>query len=293
MRFAALYSGERIASEQLPLLSGVRKDIAGKALAVIKKGLRLAPGRRYQSAVELKLDFLDILRDLSCLQRKRHAVTAACIFSAVVLTVAATLFIGHLTAPYPNTANEISAAANAMTALGDSLARLGMLIDADLRFLKGDAPAANPAYANAAWTSNEIIETLGPRSPIPAAQLSALLDAPVEYAAWSAGIREKIAGFSAEESPYPETTRNEITALYTKHIDSYANICFIRLELTVLPLNADGKKTVLDMLPYTLTFGEIFLENPFLTDKDVLESALEAERLRMADIEGELKAYGF
>jgi hypothetical protein len=293
MRFAALYSGERITSEQLPLINGVPKAVAGKALAVIKKGLRLAPSRRYQSAAELKLDFLDLLQELSYLKNKRHAVTAACVFFAVLLTVAFMAFFGFFTASYPNTKNEIYATGNAMTALGDSLARLGLLINADLRYLEGGAPAPDIADANAAWSSGEIIKTLGPRSPIPAAQLSALLDAPVEYAAWSERMREKTADLSTDESPYSETIRNEVSALCKKYVDVYANICFIQLELTVLPLNADGKKTILDMLPYTLTFSEIFLENPFITDKSVLESALEAERLRIADIAGELKAYGF
>jgi hypothetical protein len=292
LSFAALYSGEKVTGEEMPLLNGVPAAAVSKAMAILRKGLRLSPNRRYQSAAELKIDFVDLLQELTRVRRKSLAVKASAALLFVLLAVSAVIFFNP---SYPRGTNELNASENAMTAVTDSLTRLGWQMESDLILLDNyREPAAwrGEMPRGASWSADGIIAALGPRSPIPNAVLRELLNAPREYAEWSDAMKEKLPGVLGEESVYPLGDREDIKGLYKAWIDSYANNCFIQLQLTVLPLNADGKKPILDALPYLPVFREMFLTRAFGTDSDELESVLETETERRNDITVRLRAYG-
>ena len=296
MNFAALYSGEKVVAEDTLLLKNVPDAAASKALAIVKKGLRLAPARRYQSTTELKIDFIELLSSLSRAKRKRRVVASIAGILLTAMCIGVALYsIDFHTSSYPKAQQEIYLVENAMTALSDGLGRLGRQMESDLTALEESIVpfAPNPAKPrNERYSDGYVRDMLGPRSPIPATVYTELLNAPDDYAAWSEGMRENLRAVLGSESIYPEDDRAEIVRLYAEYLERYANACYIKLQLTVLPLNDIGRRPILSALPYIPVFSQIFLTRPFVTDRAALESALEAENAKLRDISTGIISYG-
>lgn len=292
--FTALYSGEKITADDAQLLKGVPEAVAMTALAIVKKGLRFSPGRRYQSVLELRVDLIDLLDGLSRIKRKRTVIIAvAGILLIAALTFGAVRAADYLTASYPKTQQEIYAAENIMTELADSLGMLGRQIDSDLKLLSGVAERTDSApLRDEGYSEDDVRAILGSRSPIPLSTLTELLNAPEDYAEWSDVMRECLSAVLGDESVYPEDDKTAIIGLYKEYISSYASVCYIKLQLVIQPLNAEGKKPILNALPYIHVFGDKFITQPFITDKAELNSVLEAENVKTRDIIARLKSYG-
>jgi serine/threonine protein kinase len=302
MDFTALYSGAKITSDDTPLLGGVSEPIASKALAIVRKGLRFSPGRRYQSVLELRVDFLDLLATINRAKKKQFVLIA---IAGVLLTAALTLgvvrAVDFFAAPYPHTQQETYATESAMTALSDSMVRLGTRINSDMLMLDShssgepfgtEEPAIPPLTRSEAYTDDDVRTMLGARSPVSVSILRDLLNAPEDYAKWSDHMLENLEGVLGDGSVYPKKDQEEIVALYAQYTDHYVGSCYLKLQLAVLPLSGDGKKPILNALPYIPAFSDRFLSRSFITDRVELESALETENMKLRDIAARLKSYG-
>ena len=302
--FALLYSGAKEPFEETPLLSGIPAKAASMALMIVKKGLRLSPGRRYQSVLELKVDLIELLSVLRSRKRKRVVLGFVAGALLTCLLVFGFIYASEYLTSYPRTRQEIYAAENTAAALAESLGRIGRRIDNDLRALEayntGDInaedryAAANAALLRSKPYSRDYVRTmLGARSPMPLSTVTELLNAPEDYAGWSDSMLEYLRIMFRDGSIYPESDRELISKMFADYIDCYAAICYAKLRLAILPLNTDGKRPILNALPYIPLFGEKFVAQPFTADKDELESILETENVKLWDIAARLKSYGF
>lgn len=246
-------------------------------------------------------------KKLGVAKRKRSIPYIA----AMCLSAVALIFIGikvseNIRASYPETVQEMGMVENAMTAAADSLSRLGMQIKNDTDILesysngydefitvyKRNKAVNRTLVLNDGYSEDEIRLFVPPGSPVPFVTLKELLNAGGDYNAWSEGMFEGLNRVLSGESKYPEKDRLHIIELYKQYLEGYTDICYIKLQLVIMPLNEDGRKTILDALPYMAVFGDKFADQPFIDSRAELESALKAENVKLKDISAELKSYG-
>lgn len=246
-------------------------------------------------------------KKLDAAKRKRSIPYIA----AMCLAAAALIFTGikvsdNISASYPETVQEKDVVENAMTAAADSLSRLGMQLKNDTNILesysdgydefitiyKRNKAVNSTLVLSEGYSEDEIRLFVPAGSPVPFVTLKELLNAGGDYNSWSEGMYESLNSVLPDESKYPEKDRTHIIELYKQYLEGYTNICYVKLQLVIKPLNEDGRKTILDALPYMAVFGDKFAEQPFNDSSAELESALEAENERLKDISAELKSYG-
>jgi hypothetical protein len=231
--------------------------------------------------------------------------------AVLCLAVAAFIFTGikvseQIRVSYPKTVQEKGVVENAMTAAADSLGRLGMQIKNDTETLESYSDGYeefitvynrkkavnNTLIFSEGYTDDKVKQFVPTGSPVPLVTLKDLLNAGNDYNAWSEGMFESLNMVLPDGSKYPEKDRLDIIALYKQYLESYTNIYYIKLQLVILPLNDDGRKPILDELPYMAVFGDKFASQPFINNRLELESALEAENVKLQDITVKLKSYG-
>lgn len=231
--------------------------------------------------------------------------------AVLCLAVAALIFTGikvseRITVTYPQTIQEKGVVENAMTAASDSLSRLGMQIKNDTDILDSysdgyekfinvynrNKAINNTLILSEGYTDDKVKLFVPNGSPVPLVILKDLLNDGNDYNAWSEGMFESLNMVLSDGSKYSEKDRLHIIALYKQYLGSYTNICYIKLQLVILPLNDEGRKPILDALPYMAVFGEKFASQPFINNKEELESALKAENVKLQDISVKLKSYG-
>lgn len=222
------------------------------------------------------------------------------------LTFAAVKVAEQISVSYPKTVQEKGAALNAMTALADSLGRLGMQIKNDTASLDSysdgykefitvynrNKAVNGTLILNERYTDDKVKLFVPPGSPIPLGILKDLLNSANDYNAWSDGMFESLNMVLPDSSKFPQKDRLHIIALYKQYLESYRNICYIKMQLAMLPLSDDGRKPILNALPYMAVFGDKFVSQSFINNKAELESALNTENVRLREFSGKLKSYG-
>jgi hypothetical protein len=231
---------------------------------------------------------------------------AAVCLVIVLFTFAFIKMAAQITVSYPRTLQQKYITENAMTAAAESLGRLGVLIKNDTAVLDSytegykefinvytrNRSVNNTLVSNELYTEDKSRQFVPPGSPVPLGILSDLLNSTKDYNTWSCIMFENLNTVLSDESKYPQKDRLDIIALYKQYLKSYTNLCYIKMELVILPLNSEGRKPVLDALPYIAVFGDEFTSHPFVNNKAELESALKTENVRLQDISGKLKSYG-
>lgn len=246
-------------------------------------------------------------KKLSAAKRKLaipYMVTLCLVIS--VLIFAWVKVVVQINVSYPKTVQEKGVALNAMTATADSLGRLGIQIKNDNDILDSysdgykefiivynrNKAVNDTLILSEPYTDNRAKLFVPTGSPVPLDILKDLLNSANDYNTWSEVMLENLNMVLADESKYSEKDRINIIALYKQYLEGYTNIRYIQMQLVILPLNEDGRKPILDALPYMTVFGEKFASQPFINNKGELESALSAENVKLQDISTKLKSYG-
>lgn len=224
---------------------------------------------------------------------------------AVLLALNAGKLAGYLPLAYPRTTQERTSTENAMTALADSLSRLGMQLQNDAAMLdaakKGYAAfitaqerfcSRNDALVQTPYTESEIELYTPHNSPIPTELLCMLLNSPNTYGAFSKSMMDNLEAVLSYESIYPEKDRLEVISLYEQYLESYADGCYLSLQRVLVPLSDEARKPVYDALPYIAVFGGLFASKPPNQDEYTLKTALESEGVRLEEIKNALAGYG-
>jgi Protein kinase domain. len=226
-------------------------------------------------------------------------IIAALTFSIVKIT-------GQIAVSYPKTVQEKGIVENAMTAVADNLSRLGMQIKNDTAVLdsySGGYKEFIAAYnknktindtliSGERYTNDQIRLFVPPNSPVPVGVLRDLLNSAGDYNTLSGNMFENLNIVLSDGSKYPEKDRLAVIELYKQYLKSYTNICYLKMQLAILPLNDYGRKPVLETLPYIAVFGDKFASQPFINNKSELESSLSAENVKLRDISSKLNSYG-
>jgi hypothetical protein len=195
---------------------------------------------------------------------------------------------------------------NAMTAAADNLARLGMHIKNDrgvmnsysngykefLSLYNRNKAVSDSLVQREPYTDEKIKLFVPEGSPLSREILKDLLNSGNAYNTWSEGMFENLNRILADGSIYPEKDRVDIIELYQQYIEEYTNICYLKMQLVILPLNVEGRKPLLDELPYMAVFGDKFTAQPFINNQAELEGALKAEKVKLQDISSKLQSYG-
>lgn len=312
--YSVLYTGGRIIDTGSGLLANASLPVKEKASEILQKGLKMPPKRRFQSIGELRLELdslekivqeADVLNRASRLFKKRAAAIAFITLSLAFLLSFAAIRIHERLSGYPVTVREQYAADSAMTALAASLGKLGELIGNDMSAFSAYRDGKDAFWA-AVERYGKVSESLLPEDAYTAKSLDAfrtdaspirfdllleLLNAPLDYHEQSdrmiGALREVLS-----DGTYPEEDCQTIISLYSQYAEVYADTCYIKMQLTALPLNEDGRKELLRALPYAQVFGNKLMTQPFGADKADLESALTAAGNRQNDILVQLKSYG-
>lgn len=252
-------------------------------------------------------EYNTISSKLNVVKRKlalSYAAVFGLVISAIIFT--AVKVIERFPVSYPVTVQEKGAAENAMTALADSLSRLGMQIKNDtvtLDSYNGGYDGYRAVYeknkkvndtlvSGRQYTEDEIRLFVPPGSPVSPAILKDLLDGPGLYHEWSGVMFESLNPILEGDSGFPEGERPLVIKLYKQYLENYTNLFYIKMQLAILPLNDEGRKPILNSLPYMAVFGDKFLSQPFLNNKAELESVLKSENVKLQDISIKLKSYG-
>jgi serine/threonine protein kinase len=313
--FSLLYTGGQVLRTDAKLLADMPPAVSAKAMVIAKRGLKLPPGRRYQSITELRVDLLeladliygeDVFDKLSKLHSKRTIpIIAVSVVLALVLSFSA-FHLSNTFLSYPISVQEKNAARNATAALTSSIAKLGSQMQNDLNALQaydnGYIAFVNIAAKNHVLNESLVLteiykedslkpyKTIG--SPLPFDLLLDLLNAPNEYRTWSDNMHRQLFTVLADDSIYPLADRVAIADLYEDYITCRADAYYINIQRIVLPLNDDGKRDFLQELPYVAVFGEKFAERTFSKEQAELESAWKAESVRLQNIITTLQLYG-
>jgi len=314
LNFSNLYTGAQSIDQKSELLKDATPQIKTKIAQILRQGLKLPPKRRYQSIDELRRELSelerlvygdDVLRKAVRLFRK-HTVAVV----AVTLVLAFALSFAAIAAHerfrgYPVTTQEKYVTDNAMTALAVSLDKLGRQIGNDLsalraygegyeRFLKAsqeNEPINAACILSQSYQASSLDAFRAGASPLPFDLLLELLNAPDDYRAWSDRMLASLR-LILPDSRYPEADRDAIVELYMQYIDAYADAYYLKAELILLPLNEDGRKELLKMLPYMPVFGDMFVAQPFGGDQTELESRLRTAENALQDAKAQLLSYG-
>lgn len=244
------------------------------------------------------------------LRAKRRKLTTPYI-SAMLLAMAVLIFawvkvVDKINITYPKTVLEKRVVENAMTAAADSLGRLGMQIKNDRNVLEGfsegykefavlynrNKTINDTLVLNEPYSDKRVRVFVPDGSPVPLAILKDLLNGANSYNKWANSMFENLVMVLDDGSIYTEKDKLAIIALYKQYLDSYENVCYIKLQIVILPLNENGRKPILNELPYMPSFGEKFAEQPFINNEAELESALKAEEVKLQDIASKIKSYG-
>ncbi len=231
---------------------------------------------------------------------------AAMLLAIVFFTFAWVKVADKINISYPETVQERRVVENAMTAVADSLGRLGMQLQGDRDVLNSysegykefdalynrNKRVKDTLVLDEPYSDDRVRLFMPEDSPLPFTILKDLLNGANDYNKWSEGMFESLKVALGDGSIYPEKDRLAIIDLYKQYLDSYENICYIRMQLAILPLNDYGRKPVLDELPYMTAFGDKFAVQPFMNNKAELESALKAEEVKLRDISAKIKSYG-
>ena len=94
------------------------------------------------------------------------------------------------------------------------------------------------------------------------------------------------------ENEYSEKDRSEVIELYNGYIGSLSNSYFIKLQLVMLPLNDDGRKPLLNALPYIEVFRNKLLTMSLSQSKSELESLFRSEDVKRKQLKGLIKSFG-
>ncbi len=310
--YSVLYMGGAILEPAF--LKNETPPVRKRASEIIAKGLKLPPKRRFQSVGELRAELQELETLVSgedVFQRtvrfvKRHTAMTMLVTLLCAVTVSfAAIRISQNAGVYPVTLQEKYAADTIMTALGASLDKLGAQIRNDLdtvnAYADGYAQFTSMAEQNApknkaltlstAYDEDALAALGASGSPMPQKYLLDLLNAPNDYREWSDAMLQSLQSVLGD-GKYPAGDKQEILSLYTQYIEAYSNACYIKMQAVIQPLSEDGRKELLNALPYMPVFGERFLSEPFGSSKTELESALLTAQNAMKDIHVKLSAYG-
>jgi serine/threonine protein kinase len=313
--FSLLYTGGHIFSTEAKLLIGVPAAVSAKAASIVRRGLKLPPGRRYQNITELRADLLelsdliygeDVFDKLTKLHNRRTVpIIAISVALAVSLSFAA-FHISNTMNSYPASVQEVNAVKNTMDALYSSLMKLGVQIQNDLNALhayeEGYSEYQYIAARNQIQNESLILEEIHTEdsleiyktrgSPLRFDLLLELLNAPFEYKIWSDNMHRQLNNILVDDSPYLPEDQDAIKLLYEDYVKCKAQIYYSYIQLIALPINGSGKRDFLEGLPYVTVFGEIFSERAFINEEAEIESIIKAENIKLQDIIVKLKAYG-
>lgn len=195
---------------------------------------------------------------------------------------------------------------NAVTALADNFAKLGMLIKSDIDMLKVISEKQfsfsgilkqrvqdNPIFTEDQFLSSRIIAALhSSKIPIPLLTLKELFSSLSGYSLLSAKMCESLNMVFADESEYSEKDKSEIVELYKEYINSLSNSYFLKLQLIMQPLTDEGRKPLLNALPYIEVFRDKLLTMSLDRSKSEVESLIKAEAGNSKRIVGLIKSFG-
>lgn len=312
------------------LLANAAPPVKAKAAEILGTGLKLPPKRRYQSIGELRRELNELenllagedalARAVKFFKKRALPVALATLALGFALSFAA-IRLNESSRGYPISAQEKYAADSMMAALSVSLGKLGAQLRNDLSALgiykistgngsgdingngNGDAlknfiaAVRENEPSNRAHALHERYDeqTLGVfragASPVRTEPLLEMLNAPSDYRARSDALLKSLQAVLAD-ARYPSEDKAAIFALCSQYYATYADACFIKIQLIVLPLNEDGRKELLEALPYIPVFGERFVSAPFGGSSAELESALAATRNSLGGIAAQLKSFG-
>jgi serine/threonine protein kinase len=269
--FSRLCSSKKVMPQKIELLEKESKEVRQKAAAILHKGLKLPPKRRYQSTEELKADFVELLKrikDYGTIARiKKLAITAA-----AILTVCGGLVWGAVTINnigYPRTQREITLNTTAMNGVITVITGLDLQIRNERQVLENllavepEAAQENIRLAleeNDAWNYDGIDSGLFANTPLDLALLEDIYRQPQRHNEWQRDILTRFSYMVSADSIYTEQYKREAVENYLAYLDTYERLVFFKIYKLLLPLNESGRSGVLNDLRHSTEIGRVYTD---------------------------------
>jgi len=267
--FSRLCSSKKAVSGKIELLEKMPKEVKQKAEAILHKGLKLPPKRRYQSAEELKSDFTELLKRIKdygfAVRVKKIAV-----ITAVFLAVCGAMVWGAVTVNnigYPLTKQQAAVNDTAMKSVITVITALDFQIRNEreaLQYLLEFSPETaqevirQAIEINDTWNHNNIDSGLFANTPLDIELLKDIYRQPGLHHAWQRDMLTRFSYMVGADSIYIEPYKQEAVENYLAYLDTYERLIFVKIYRLLLPINDRGRSGVLDALRRSTEIGRAY-----------------------------------